>query len=691
MNAQKRHGFLLLLLLPLAAWTQIPQLLQDDFSESSPYWLRRNLAPDSFRFSDQGLQWRQQAPTDTTWLLQEQLIRQSDEFWMLARTLPGGTGLSYEWGLIWSANEAGDQYYSWRIRPDGTFGVFRFADGKETAILPWDRNRRLKGSGEPHDLRLVRDGWRITLLVNDKEMAEFSAPKITGKYHGLIFVGAGEVQVTEWALWRESVDLNLLGGRFEGARRRPLDSTINHPWRHETAPRLGPDKHGLYLSVDTAAQPWHTQGRLGYARVRGDSIWGQVQLLDGPAGRLEPVRIRSASLDLWQSQPGQPPRYWQASGQEGVWGQYAAIPIMGLERLRGVSSMYLSDDGETMLVSADGPDNYGEQDLYLLTRQPDGTWREPRNLGPDLNTFESEFAPWLDRDGRTLYFASGGHPGYGGYDIYRTKRLSQTWTSWSEPQNLGPRVNTRFHEGWYYPFARNHAYLAATDSIGGDFDLYGLRIPIDTRELPVVRLQGKIRNKKNQELLAGEVWLRPLLGRDSLEKVLTAPVAEQGFRGLVAFGAAYEMIPLVPGYFPVIDTLDLRALDSYRDIERDLWVVPLQPGEVFRLDRVYFVRAQAELLPASYDELDRLVALLKAQPALQIEIRGHTDNIGQPEELQWLSEQRAQRVQAYLVQHGIAAQRLTAKGFGATMPVADNRNPETRPLNRRVEFTIIQR
>ena len=150
------------------------------------------------------------------------------------------------------------------------------------------------------------------------------------------------------------------------------------------------------------------------------------------------------------------------------------------------------------------------------------------------------------------------------------------------------------------------------------------------------------------------------------------------------------MDAVTDGYFPILDTLDVRAADTYRDIRKNLYVKSLEYGKAVRLERVFFHRASPELLPASFADLNRLAILMHALPKLVVEIRGHTDNIGESVDLQLLSEQRASTVSQYLIDMGISPNRLSSQGFGATQPIASNEDPSTRPLNRRVEFVIIR-
>ena len=123
---------------------------------------------------------------------------------------------------------------------------------------------------------------------------------------------------------------------------------------------------------------------------------------------------------------------------------------------------------------------------------------------------------------------------------------------------------------------------------------------------------------------------------------------------------------------------------------RDLLLIPVKPGAKIRLNNIFFEFAKATLLPESKVELDRLVGILGRYPKMVIEVSGHTDNVGDDASNLKLSQDRAGAVMKYLLDHGIAAARLQARGYGESAPVAANDTDEHRQLNRRVEFMIVR-
>jgi outer membrane protein OmpA-like peptidoglycan-associated protein len=160
---------------------------------------------------------------------------------------------------------------------------------------------------------------------------------------------------------------------------------------------------------------------------------------------------------------------------------------------------------------------------------------------------------------------------------------------------------------------------------------------------------------------------------------------------ILPFGFHYGVRASTKGYYSVHENLDLKEVAKYSEVTKDLLMVPIEIGETVKLNNVFFDPGQPTLKPASFPELDRLVAILKENTAIFIELEGHTDNLGKPAILQKLSEDRVESVKKYLIDHGIHGNRISGKGYGATKPIALGNTDEDRKLNRRVEFRIIKR
>lgn len=688
MQRLRRIG-LLVLLLHLSGYSpaQMPLQVEASYLDSLHAW---HIPASVIHRYGSGASILSQSESDTKSIItRESLIRQRDDFILSTSLLFSSETLSWTSGIVWGANADRDEYYAFLIRPDGHFAVSQVSGEESAFLLPWTRTRKLKITDDPVLLTLERRGRKLYLSINEKEVADLLAPRMTGKYHGLALYGTISMEVNRFAIYRPDHQLLHATGSFYNATRRPLDSTINTR-ADETAPMLSPERQQLFFS--RGAFPVLSQAELLQSFVQGDSMWGEpVSVFSAPIpGRTEVYRTREGELSLTLSPGTGSAGIGGANLSDSIWSAPQKTVVRAIGEQQGWITAYESADKDILVFSANRRGGYGNQDLYVLFKKNDGSYGGMKNLGPDINTFEDELAPWMSPDGKFLYFTSGGHPGYGGWDLYRSERLTQTWTRWSEPENLGPRINTRMDEAWYVPWKEDRAYIAARDSVRGDFDLYGLRLPLDPATLNVVRLRGQILNRKTGRPMAGQLNLRIIPDGMNSKKIDIEDGAD-GYHSLVTYGVAYELSGIVPGFFPLTDTLDLRAVEQYRDIRKDVYMVPIEVGETIRLDKVYFERASPELKEESYAELNRLAVLMESIPTLKIEIHGHTDDIGDRGELQILSESRAEQVMWYLIEHGIESTRMRALGFGGSLPVADNRNPKTRPLNRRVEFVIINR
>jgi OOP family OmpA-OmpF porin len=381
----------------------------------------------------------------------------------------------------------------------------------------------------------------------------------------------------------------------------------------------------------------------------------------------------------------------------GLWLTHRTATSWGAPELVRMKDFYsnskfvefcLSSDGRMIVLTLDRSDSKGGRDLYVSFVQQDGTWSAPKNLGPGINTAAEEATPFLAADGRTLYFASEGYAGYGSMDMYITRRLDESWEKWSEPQNLGPEINSASWDAYYTVTASGeYAYFVSTENSYGLGDIYRAKLPQALRPRPVVLLSGRVLDAKTGKPVNARIKYELLPGGREVGGAATNPTSGI-YKITLPAGFTYGYRAEAPGYVPVSENLDLRSTEHYSEERRDLKLVPLEKGQTIRLNNIFFETGKAELRPESFAELDRVVELLKLNPSMQIAISGHTDNVGAASLNRELSDARAKSVMAYLVQKGIQQKRLVARGFGDAKPIADNATDEGRQANRRVEFTI---
>ena len=347
----------------------------------------------------------------------------------------------------------------------------------------------------------------------------------------------------------------------------------------------------------------------------------------------------------------------------------------------------LSPDKKTLFFTARDPSGFGGSDLFFSTMEPNGKWGTPRNMGAGINTSGDESCPFIHADNETLYFTSNGHPGYGGTDLYFIRK--QPDGSWSSPQNLGYPVNTIDDEGSLIIASNGHtAYYASdrSDSRGG-LDLYAFELPIQNRPHTTYWVQGHVFDRKTKAGLPSTVELTDLNTGTTICKLQTDE--EGNYLIPLPVNRSYAFNVNRTGYLFYSETIAIRETDTSRTIS-----IPLTPIEInasIVLNNIFFESNKSELKPESVSELNKIVQLLTDNPTVEVEISGHTDNIGQPNDNLTLSNNRAAAVVKYLLSKGITGKRLHAKGWGAAKPISDNRTEEGRAQNRRTELKVLSK
>jgi len=368
---------------------------------------------------------------------------------------------------------------------------------------------------------------------------------------------------------------------------------------------------------------------------------------------------------------------------DGSWTQPKPLKIKDYYTdSRGVS-LTMSADEEVIILSLKREDTRGESDLYICFREASKQWSIPKNMGPILNSIGKETYPSLSADGRMLFFASN-RPGSQASDIYFSVREGDDWNSWSKPERLPEPINTPANDGFpNYNQASGYLYFASSRE--GSSDLYRIRLH-DAPEQEEVMVRGQLINSVTGFPIKGDVHFE-MTGEGYYKNFY---LSEDGyFRILIPKGKPIEMLAEKEGYISTPYTIYLDPDKHYFSAcELNFLLDPLQEGAKISLDPIYFEKSKPVILEKSYRALERLAQIMDLHPELEIRIEGHTDNVGHPEDLQKLSEERAQAVRTYLVKHGIAKSRIKVIGFGGRFPLNDNSTETLRRQNRRVVVRI---
>ena len=347
----------------------------------------------------------------------------------------------------------------------------------------------------------------------------------------------------------------------------------------------------------------------------------------------------------------------------------------------------LSPDKRDLYFSSNRPGGYGGADLYVAHLLPNGRWSEPENMGPQINTPGDESTPFIHTDNQSLYFTSSGHPGYGSDDLFVTRKDEKG--NWTKPENLGYPINTIQSEGSLVIGSDGKtAYYASdrADSRGG-LDLYTFELRSDVRPARTLWVRGRVYDGKTHKGLPCAVELTDLATRQLISRVQTDETGN--YLITLPVGKDYAFLVQRRGYLFVSENFPLSQKQPDSTYNIDIALQPLASNALIVLHNIFFDVNKYDLKNASQVELDRIVQLLKENATLKIEIIGHTDNVGKSSDNLKLSASRAQSVVAYLAARGIDPGRLIAKGLGDTQPVASNNTEAGRSQNRRTELKVI--
>ena len=388
------------------------------------------------------------------------------------------------------------------------------------------------------------------------------------------------------------------------------------------------------------------------------------------------------------------------------------------------NSACLAPDGKTLFFTSNRPGGKGGLDIYVTKAEANGTWGKPQNLGSPVNTESNEDGPFMDYDGKTLYFSSQGHKGMGGYDIFMTE-YDSTAKKWKEPVNIGYPINTPDDDTYFVKSgdAKYGYYASIRDGGLGEKDIYKVLIPepLQTYEKLKIRLeQGppkepvvvktptedpkevktetrypvvlliNVRNEKTKEPVDATIRISDKESNVEVGIVRRATgIYQVTFRNEKE--KTYSITVENEGSMFKNEDLDVPAMAAEeKKILKEYELSKIEVGFKTVLRNIYFDFNKASFRMEAYPELSKLERMLKDNTTYKVEISGHTDNVGSDEYNLQLSQRRAEAVVNWLAKKGIDRSRLTAKGYGESKPLATNDDEkEGRSINRRTEFEVI--
>ncbi len=353
------------------------------------------------------------------------------------------------------------------------------------------------------------------------------------------------------------------------------------------------------------------------------------------------------------------------------------------------SQASLSADGKTLYFVSARPNGKGGRDIWTSKKDENGKWSQAENLA-EVNTVQDDISPCIHPNGKTLFFASKGYAGMGGFDLYKTEIVDKKWTT---PMNLGYPLNTHEDQVALFISADGKKGYYSLDKYKDGREVSSLLQVFDVPEIiqPKIKtnfLKGIVYDAKTKQKIDAQIDLFDL--QENIKQASTTSDKQNGNYFIVLNqGSNYALEIHKKGYAFKNMTFDYSEKKQTDPLTIDIYLDPIAQGTVFRLNNIFFDFNKFDLKNESKIELNELVKFMKENPDVKGEISGHTDNVGNAQSNQTLSLNRAKSVYSYLLETGIDKERILYKGYGDTKPDVPNTTPENRAKNRRIEFKIL--
>lgn len=681
------------LLVHSTLFAQAPAIVFEEHFNSNENGWRLSISPaDQAQIANGVLSWQHNNPEGSSISSYVNLLNSDADFSVEAKFNIKKIGSEY--GLLFGGTDQDNAIF---LSLKGMqFRVMEFKKGKSTILKPYTTSLKIKPDNNL--IKIARKGASLIFYANENVLAEIPYPALMGKAFGFSMWNASFVDIDDFVIKGTKLKINLAANLYYNSAPENLGAGVNTAFG-EITPVVTADGKGLYFTRNYS--PENKGGASDYQDVyyapMVNGKWGKAVNIGTPINNDGPNAVSAVSPDgntvlLMNTYDNKGAALGMGLSlsfktREG-WTIPKALNVRNYYNKSTFNEYFLSSDNKILLLALQRDDTYGTRDMYVSFLEVDGVWSTPKNMGPVVNTPGTELSPFLAADGVTLYFSSTGHPGYGKNDIFVSRRLDNSWTNWSVPQNLGNPVNSKGVDGYYsIPASGEFAYYVSEEKSAGKTDIFRIKLPSAVKPNPTVLIYGKVLNSKTKEPITTGITYRDMEDDQEVGIARSNP-SDGSYKIVLPYNRSYTFFAEKEGFYSVRDSISVPNITEYKEIERNIYLTPLEIGQDIPLNNVFFVRSEPVLLAPSYPELNKLAKTLLGNPTLEIELAGHTDNMGSAEKNQILSEQRVETVKKYLVSKGVQAERITGKGYGGSKPIADNSTEATRKLNRRVEFKI---
>ncbi|MEJ8758185.1 OmpA family protein [Pontibacter sp. H259] len=344
----------------------------------------------------------------------------------------------------------------------------------------------------------------------------------------------------------------------------------------------------------------------------------------------------------------------------------------------------LTANEDTIYFASDRLGGFGLSDIYYTYKNKKGEWQKAENAGPVINTRESEVSPFFHPMYQVLYFSSRGQLyNFGDFDIYKTYRVGGQW---QEPRNIGPLVNGRGSE-YYFSIdskSKNLYYARSEASDLHNLDLFSFPLPMEAHPLAVTKIEGTLIDSVTNKPLSGIISVIDLENGIEISSKYIRP--DGSFEFDLIDNTKYMMLIQSPDFFTIEREISLQQDTAFQIMTTIIdYSVPM----VFK--NIEFDQNQSDIKEDMKPILDEVALFLLDHPTYRLEISGHTDGAGDLQFNLELSQDRAEAIKDYIEEKGnLPEGRVEAYGFGSSKPLREEKTQEDRQINRRVEFRLIK-
>lgn len=419
---------------------------------------------------------------------------------------------------------------------------------------------------------------------------------------------------------------------------------------------------------------------------------------DNQGGCSISIDNRSLYFAMMREEGGLQPNcdIYVSDNREGEWSEIRKLSANVNHPKYWDSQPTIASDGITLYFASDRPGGYGGIDLYVTRKDPkSGQWSVPQNLGPNINTKGDEKTPFIHSDSETLYFSSNGQFGFGGYDIFYVRKNEKG--EWDEAVNIGSPINgTEDDSGFFVSSDSKTGYFFSYDEGKvrgkgiGRYDLYGFELYPEARPQAITLMKGTMKDSTGNQVAGAVLEVKDI----KTKQVSFATVDSTSGNFMIAVKKDKELMLTVKKDNVAFNTtmISVKELPVISDEpkEIEIKVQEARAGSSFVINNIFYATNSADLKTESKTTLENFAQYLKENPGIKVEIQGHTDNVGAIKDNDALSTNRAFSVKAALEEMGVDGKRINAKGYGSSRPLADNKTEEGRAKNRRTEFMILE-